>query len=353
MRSDTKYIVLVIMNYFDFSLQKIESLTGSSLKNGLNAEKVAENRKNFGSNALPKKRKTSFIKRLFSCLAEPTLVILEFAWIITVGVNIGKFLRTGDGDIYECVGIFIAIALSVGLTMIMEGKSEKAFELLGKEYDKVSVKVVRGGEIIVIPKEEIVVGDVVIIETGDKIIADGRLIESRGLTVDESTLTGESLPVGKNADAKVKENAALAERFNVAYSGTFVCGGTGKMIVTAVGANAELGKIASDLTLESAVSAPLSEKLTRLGKTVTIVGSIAASLAFILSVVKLVITDNVNFVSVQDCFIEAIVLIVAAVPEGLPTTAAISLTLNVLKLAKSNALIRKLYRRNKNRRRQT
>ena len=342
MRSDTKYIVLVIMNYFDFSLQKIESLTGSSLKNGLNAERVAENRKNFGSNALPKKRKTSFIKRLFSCLAEPTLVILEFAWIITVGVNIGKFLRTGDGDIYECVGIFIAIALSVGLTMIMEGKSEKAFELLGKEYDKVSVKVVRGGEITVIPKEEIVVGDVVIIETGDKIIADGRLIESRGLTVDESTLTGESLPVGKNADAKVKENAALAERFNVAYSGTFVCGGTGKMIVTAVGANAELGKIASDLTLESAVSAPLSENLTRLGKTVTIVGSIAASLAFILSVVKLVITGNVNFVSVQDCFIEAIVLIVAAVPEGLPTTAAISLTLNVLKLAKSNALIRKL-----------
>ena len=184
MRSDTKYIVLVVMNYFDFSLQKIESLTGSSLKNGLNAEKVVENRKNFGSNALPKKRKTSFIKRLFSCLAEPTLVILEFAWIITVGVNIGKFLRTGDGDIYECVGIFIAIALSVGLTMIMEGKSEKAFELLGKEYDKVSVKVVRGGEITVIPKEEIVVGDVVIIETGDKIIADGRLIESRGLTVD-------------------------------------------------------------------------------------------------------------------------------------------------------------------------
>ena len=178
MRSDTKYIVLVIMNYFDFPLQKIESLTGSSLKNGLNAERVAENRKNFGSNALPKKRKTSFIKRLFSCLAEPTLVILEFAWIITVGVNIGKFLRTGDGDIYECVGIFIAIALSVGLTMIMEGKSEKAFELLGKEYDKVSVKVVRGGEITVIPKEEIVVGDVVIIETGDKIIADGRLIET-------------------------------------------------------------------------------------------------------------------------------------------------------------------------------
>ena len=330
------------MNYFDFPLKKIESDLGSSLKNGLDKSRVEENRRKFGSNALPKKRKKSFIKRLFSCLAEPTLIILEFAWIITVGVNIGKFLRTGEGDVYECVGIFIAIALSVGLTLIMEGKSEKAFELLGREYDRLSVKVVRGGEILVVPKEEIVVGDVVIIETGDKIIADGRLIESRGLTVDESTLTGESLPVGKNADAVVKENAALAERFNVAYSGTFVCGGTGKMIVTAVGENAELGKIASDLTGDIAVSAPLSEKLDRLGKTVTIVGSLSAAIAFVLSILRLVKAGTVDFVSVQDCFIEAIVLIVAAVPEGLPTTAAISLTLNVLKLAKSNALIRKL-----------
>ena len=330
------------MNFYTAKLSEVERAVGSSVKNGLAADVVRTNRTKFGANRLPKKRKKSFFGRLFSCLSEPTLIILEFAWVITVGVNIGKFLRTGDGDVYECVGIFVAIALSVGLTMIMEGRSERAFELLGKEYDRLSVKVVRGGETQVLPKEELVVGDVVLLETGDKIVADGRLITCSGLLTDESTLTGESLPVGKSAEYIPTENAPLAERRNCVYSGTFVCGGTGRMLVTAVGENAELGKIASDLTAEAAVSAPLSEKLNRLGKTVTVVGSIAAALAFVLSIAKLIVVGNVDFVSVQDCFIEAIVLIVAAVPEGLPTTAAVSLTLNVLKLAKSNALIRKL-----------
>ena len=330
------------MEYYSAKLTEIENALNSSAKRGLELKKIEENRKKYGENVLAKAKKRGFFARLIASLSEPTLIILEFAWAITVGVNVGKYLKTGSCDIYECIGIFVAIALSVGLTMFMEGRSERAFEMLDKTYDRISVRVIRGGRTEIIPKEEIVVGDVVLLGTGDKIVADGRIIENNGLVIDESTLTGESLPVKKDERVILSDNTPLAERTNMLYSGTFVGGGTGKMLVTAVGSNAELGKIASELGDNAAVSAPLNEKLTRLGKTVTIIGSIAAAIAFVLSVVKLVVSGEFNFFTVQDCFIEAIVLIVAAVPEGLPTTAAISLTLNVLKLAKSNALIRKL-----------
>ena len=330
------------MKYHKAAIADIAEKFGSDTQSGLKDYAVAKNRAAYGVNKTSKVKKRGFFSRLLTALSEPTLVILEFAWAITVGINAGKYFKSGTCDVYECIGIFIAIFLSVALTMIMEGRSERAFELLGETYDRVGVKVIRDGKVKVVPKEEIVVGDVALVETGDKISADGRIIDCADLSVDESTLTGESLAVKKDERAIVKEYASLAERKNMLYSGTFVTSGSGKMLVTAVGDNAELGKIAKDLTLEQRVSAPLSEKLGRLGKSVTIIGSIAAAFAFILSVVRLALKGGINFFSVQDCFVEAIVLIVAAVPEGLPTTAAISLTLNVLKLAKSNALIRKL-----------
>lgn len=330
------------MKYHTAAISDIAKSFNGSETRGLTESQAVENRKKYGENKMSKTKKRGFFARLFSALSEPTLIILEFAWVITVGINVGKFLKSGVCDVYECIGIFVAIFLSVALTMFMEGRSEKAFEMLGATYDRLSVKVIRGGEVKVVPKEEIVAGDLILLETGDKIIADGRLIESAGLCVDESTLTGESLPVKKDKNAIADKNATLAERKNMAYSGTFVSSGTGKMLVTAVGDDAELGKIAKNLGDEARVSAPLNEKLGRLGKKITIIGSVAAACAFILSVIRLALSGNFNFFSVQDCFVEAIVLIVAAVPEGLPTTAAISLTLNVLKLAKSNALIRKL-----------
>lgn len=330
------------MKYHTAAVGDIAKSFNASETRGLTEKTALGNRKKYGENKMTKSKKRGFFSRLLVALSEPTLIILEFAWVITVGINVGKFLKSGACDVYECVGIFVAIFLSVALTMFMEGRSEKAFEMLGATYDRLSVKVVRDGEVKVVPKENVVVGDVVLLETGDKIIADGRLIESAGLCVDESTLTGESLPVKKDVNAVVDKNATLAERKNMAYSGTFVSSGTGKMLVTAVGDNAELGKIAKNLGDEARVSAPLNEKLGRLGKKITLIGSLAAVCAFVLSVVRLALSGDFDFFSVQNCFVEAIVLIVAAVPEGLPTTAAISLTLNVLKLAKSNALIRKL-----------
>ena len=328
------------MNAHSVKIKEIENYYKTSESAGLKREQVERNRRDFGKNEITARKKKTVFKRFLEALSEPTLIILEFAWVITLGINIGKFVKNGSCDVYECVGIFVAILISACLTVFMEGRSEKAFELLNSVYDKISVKVIRDGRVTVIPKEEIVVGDLVILETGDKIVADGRLVECNGLKTDESTLTGESNRATK-AVCAVKDGTPLAERRNCVYSGTFASLGAGKMLVTAVGDNAELGKIAGQLG-GGVSSAPLNEKLAKLGKKVTIIGAIAAGIAFILSILRLSVTENLSFFSVQDAFVEAIVLIVAAVPEGLPTTAAISLSLNVLKLAKSNALIRKL-----------
>ena len=330
------------MTYHSVGKEEIERKLNTNFRHGLSGASVEEQRRRFGSNVISGRKRKSLFKRLIEALSEPTLIILEFAWVITVGVNVGKFIKSGDGDVLECIGILAAILISAFLTVFMEGRSEKAFELLGTVYDKISVKALRDGKTVILGREEVVVGDVLFLETGDKVIADGRLIEAREMTVDESMLTGESLPVKKDAEVVLGEDIPLAERKNSVFSGTFISGGTGKMVVTAVGDNAELGVIAADLKTANTVSAPLNEKLNRLGKTITIIGASAAALVFVLSVIRLWITGEVNFFTVQDVFVEAIVLIVAAVPEGLPTTAAISLTLNVLKLAKSNALIRKL-----------
>ena len=309
---------------------------------GLNNSAVIKSRQKYGANELTGVKKKSLFKRILEALSEPMLIILEFAWVITVGVNLGKFIKSGDGDIYECLGILFAIAISVTLTIVMEGRSEKAFELLQTAYDNFGVKIIRNGEVELVERKDIVVGDIILLESGDKVAADGRLLETVDFSTDESMLTGESRNISKDAHKIYAEKTLLAERKNMVYSGTFVVTGTAKMIATAVGNEAEMGKIAGQIREKSEISAPLQEKLNRLGKIITIIGGISAGFVFILSVVRLALINELSFINVQDVFVEAIVLIVAAVPEGLPTTVAISLTLNVLKLAKSDALIRKL-----------
>ena len=314
----------------------------NSSKNGLNDSQVLVNRRKYGVNEITKKKPKSIFKRIIDALLEPMLIILELSGVITLGVNIGKALKSGDGDFYECFGILFAILISVILTVVMEGKSQKAFETLNSVYDSVAVKVKRNGEIVMLPQNQIVVGDIVIVESGDKVSADGRIITSNNLSVDESTLTGESLAVNKDENLILIDKTPLAERKNMLYSGTFITAGYAEMVVTAVGDKAEIGVIASELDLKTVVSEPLQEKLDRLGKLIAILGLIASGFVLMLTVTKLFITNNVSFDTIEDAFLNSIILIVASVPEGLPTTVAIALTLNVVKLYKSNALIKKL-----------
>mgnify|MGYP002523400767 FL=1 len=307
---------------------------------GLTSAKVLLNAR-YGKNVIKKPKETSVFKKVLSALLEPMMLILVFALMLTAGVNIGKFLKTGDGDFYECIGILLAISVSVAVTVIMEDKSKKALEFLtlaggGK------ATVIRDGKKRKIAAEEIVVGDIVCLEAGDKVYADGRIIYAEDLRTDESILTGESKTVKKDPDKILRSNAPLAERVNCAYSGTFVTAGRGVMVVAAVGDKTETGLIAKESNAEKNVSAPLNAKLSRLGKTVSIFGGVASAAVFVLSLIRLAASSNFTFDGVTEAFIQSVLLIVAAVPEGLPATVAISLTLNVVRLAKSNALIKKL-----------
>ena len=309
---------------------------------GLSPSEIAPRRAKFGENIIEGTKQKGLIKRVLETFCDPMILILLFALTVTAGVNVGKLFKTGDANFTECIGVLAAVTLSVSITAFMERKSEKAFELLQNISDKSLVKVLRGGETRLIPKSELVVGDVVFISAGDRIVADGRIIKANSLSIDESTLTGESKPRYKRADIVLSEKEHLADRINCAFSSTMCVTGSGEMVVTAVGNNTEIGKIAGELQIKNKVSAPLNEKLTRLGKWIAIIGGISAAVTFVVSAIRLYLSGNFNFDSVQEIFIESVVLIVAAVPEGLPTIVAVSLSLNVMKLAKENALIKKL-----------
>lgn len=309
---------------------------------GLTVEQARINEQKFGKNVLTKKKKQGLISRLVDALKDPMIIILTFSFLLALGTNLGKFFKSGDGDFIECVGILLAIVLSVSITLIMEQSSERAFSALNKIYDNVRVKIVREGQILNVRQTDVVVGDIVFLESGDKIVSDGRLVESNSLCVDESALTGESVAVRKNANETFFESVPLAERKNCVYSGTFVTLGSAKMVVIAVGDNTEIGKIAGELGAKKTEDSPLQQKLSKLGKTISLIGALSAVVVFLVSIIKLISNNALTFESVQELFVSSIILIVAAVPEGLPTIVAMSLALNMIKLAGENVLIKKI-----------
>lgn len=330
------------MFFHDKSTEQTLRELNVDINTGLTSLALEKNRKKFGFNQITKNKNKNLFKRILSALKEPMLIILLFGFCIAFGSAIGKFIKSGENDFYECIGIFSAIALSVAITVIMESSSQKAFEALGKLYEGSKVRVIRQGVTKTISQKEVAVGDIILVESGEKIVADCRILKSNGLMVDESSLTGESVAVSKNAQVVLKRSKPLAERENCLYSGTYVTEGDGKAVVTAIGDKTEIGKLAKDIQKEDEKNSPLQNKLAKLGKTITIIGAITSSVVFILSLIRLAIQGDFNFLSVQELFISCIVLIIAAVPEGLPTIVAVSLALNMIKLAKQNALIKKM-----------
>jgi Ca2+-transporting ATPase len=327
---------------FMMSREELLAKTGTDSEKGLNPEQVEKSRSTYGTNSFVRQSHESLAKRIWDASTEPMLVMLIFAAIITLAVNITRYFTGGEYNFLECVGIFAAIALSVVITIITEGKSAKAFEALNKINEDTLIKVIRNGEPQLIAQKEIVVGDIIMIETGDKIVADGRLFSSNDLSVDESALTGESLPVKKDAEFVCQKSTPVAERANMLYSGCFVSAGNGQMLVTGVGNDTEFGQIAQELSSIEKTTTPLQEKLDKLGKQITVLGASAAAIVFAIEVLQFVMNGQLNLDTVSDAFITSIVLIVAAVPEGLPTIVAVSLALNIIKMSKENALVKKM-----------
>lgn len=321
-----------------FNLEKYEQAyaRGYSEK-GLTDEQARASRLKYGANVLSKPKKPSLISRILATLREPMTLILEFALIITLGVNLGNLFAGKPADFYESAGILAAILLSSGLTAVMESKSEKAFEMLEKFSENITVTAIRDGEKKVINYSDLCVGDVVTLESGDKATADGIILDCDDFSAEEGVLTGEADAVIKSRyfSGKIKES-------NMVWSGTYARSGWAKVLVLAVGDGAQIGKIAGGLKEKNNISAPLNQKLNKLGKGISLFGALAACAVFLLTLFRLSLTGGLNFNGVKDAFIDCIVLIVAAVPEGLPTTVAISLALSVVRLAKSNAIIKKL-----------
>lgn len=315
----------------------------SNVQIGLSDKQAKENIEKFGTNSLTKKKADSLLKRIWDASTEPMLLMLIAAGLIALAVNIIRSFTGGKADYLECVGVFAAIALSVVISVVMEGRSAKAFDALSKINSNVIVKAVREGKTVKLNKDEIAAGDILILSAGNKIPADCRLVESTSLRVDESALTGESFPVKKDSEIEIAdEKTPLAERANMIYSGTFITEGHCKAIVSSVGDSTEFGKIASELTGADKSSTPLQEKLARLGKTITIMGVCAAAIVFVAQLISFAVTKSLSFDSIMEAFITSIVLIVAAVPEGLPTIVAVSLSINIIKLSKQNALVKKM-----------
>lgn len=331
------------MEFFNQTSEETLQALQADKTNGLTPEKVRENAEKFGRNEFTKAGRKSLLRRIWEASTEPMLILLFFAWIITIAVNSVSAAKGGHFDVYECIGIFVAIIISVVLTIVMEGRSAKAFDALNKIKDGIEIKVVRGGVVQYVPQQELVVGDIVFLETGNKVAADGRLLESVSLTSDESSLTGESAPVEKDAEAVLKNpDTPVAERVNMVYSGCFITGGTGKMVVTDVGDNTQFGLIAREIQTGGGGQTPLQEKMARLGKTITIIGGVFAALIFLIQLIVFLVKGEATFESISSVFITSIVLMVAAVPEGLPTIVAISLSINIARMAKQNALVKKM-----------
>ena len=316
---------------------------GGDRHRGLDEGAVRASREAHGANELARPEPIGWCRRIVEAFKEPMILLLVLALLIMVGVNVAHLLTDGHTEFAECVGVALAILLSVGISVGMEGRSAKAFEALRGMGADVRPRVLRGGKSFRIPQSELVVGDVMFVGTGDKLTADGRLLESNGLVADESALTGESAPVEKHAAAVVAASAPVAERPTMLYAGSYVTAGTGLMVVTAVGMRTEFGRIAAALADQSAGKTPLQERLAHLGKWVTLAGVAAAVLVFAIQIAQNVLRHGeLSWTGVGEAFISAIVLIVACVPEGLPTIVAMSLAINVLKMAKQNALVKKL-----------
>ncbi|MGI6620246.1 MAG: cation-translocating P-type ATPase [Bacillota bacterium] len=296
---------------------------GTSGQEGLLPSEAKVRQKQYGPNALKEPPRPGPIRRFLAQFADFLVLILVGA------AAVSAFL----GEIVDATVIGAIVVLNAIVSLLQEGKAEEALKSLEKLSAPVA-KVVRGGQLSVIAARELVPGDLVLLEAGDKVPADIRLIESHSMSCNESSLTGESVPVDKAADAVLPAETALADRVNMAYSGTVVTAGRGRGIVVSTGMDTEMGKIAGAIHSISRDKTPLQRNLERLGKTLGIAVLAICAGIFLLGVLR----DE----PAMEMFMVAVSLAVAAIPEGLPAVVTVVLAMGVKRMATRNAIIRRL-----------
>ena len=311
--------------FFNQNKEDVVKALGSSSINGLSDEEVLKRQASYGLNQLSTQKKQSIVVKFLLQFIDPLIILLLVAALVSIIVDPGEWV---DSLIILIVVIFNAV-----LGVYQENSAEKSLEAL-KRLSAPSAKVIRNGERLTIDAKELTVGDIVIIEAGDYIPSDGRIIEAYNLQIDESSLTGESIAVNKNTDIIEDDSISLADQKNMAFASTVCTYGRGKMIITSVGMNNEVGKIANMLQENSDQSTPLQLKMAQISKVIGIMCVLICVIVFGL--------EWLNGESVLVAFKTAVALAVAAIPEGLATVVTIVLSIGVTKMVKNNAIVKKL-----------
>ena len=307
------------------SFEQVANELQTNIEVGLSTNEANERLAKYGPNALREKKKTPLIVRFLAQFKDFLVIILLIAAIISVVLNPHEWV--------ESLIILIVVMINAVLGTWQESKAEKSLEAL-KKLSTPNAKVWRDGEVVSIKSIDLVPGDIINIDAGDFVPADCRLIEAASLVVDESALTGESVPVTKEIGIIEKEDVSLGDMHNCLFSSTYVTYGRGKAIVTGTGMETEIGKIASSLMESEKEVTPLQLKLDQIGKFI----------GFICIIVCMVVLgmELLSGVLFKDAFMTAIALTVASIPEGLATVVTVVLAIGVEKMVKKQAIVKKL-----------
>ena len=330
-----------------YSVEKEEVLRelGSSQSTGLTSSEAQRRLVENGKNKLAAAKKKSVVRRFLEQLADPMIIILIVAAVISGVLGIIEIKKGGEGEFVDVIIIMAVVLINAVLGVLQESKAEKAIEAL-QEMSAATSKVLRDGKILVVPSEELVVGDVVLLEAGDSVPADARVLESASLQVEEAALTGESVPVTKVTEAIGSVNGkdvTLGDRKNMVYMGSVVVYGRGVAVVTATGMATEMGKIAGALALAEEGKTPLQKKLGQLSKILTwLVLGISVLVFGVKLVQQFAGGEKITLDFGLDAFMIAVSLAVAAIPEGLAAVVTVVLSIGVTNMSKRNAIIRKL-----------
>ncbi len=308
--------------FYNKKIEEIEEELNTNIK-GLNSNIVNENKEKYGMNILPRKKKDSIFKIFINEFKDPILLLLLFAVIVSLLA----------GEIIDSIAIICIVLIDVIIGTYQENKANNTAEALQKLV-KTKTKVIRNGELITIDAEELVVGDFVLLESGDKISADMRIVEAQNFAVDESILTGESLQVVKNEKIIKKKNISINEQTNMVFSGTNVVTGRAKTIVVKIGLETEIGKIADSINNAEDEKSPLTIRVETLSKQISKLVLVVALIITILLIAK--------GVPYNEIFLSVIALAVSAMPEGLPLALTMALSIASNKMAKKNVIVRQL-----------
>ena len=314
--------------WFNKTIKDVEKELETDLVHGLNKNKVNELKSKYGLNELKEKKKDSLLKKFIDQFKDFSIIVLIIAAIVSGIVGVVE----GEG-ITDTIIIMIVVILNAVIGVAQESKAEKSLEALQKLSEH-AAKVVRDGKEQVIPARELVPGDIVIIETGDYVSADLRIIEAINLKSQESSLTGESVPVEKETEAIEETEIGIGDRKNMLFSSSLITYGRGKAVVVETGMNTEVGKIADMLNETEKQETPLQKRLNNLGKTLGIAALAICAVIFFIGLLQ-----GKDVISM---FMTAVSLAVAVIPEGLVAVSTIVLAIGVQKMVKKNAIVKKL-----------